>query len=76
MVLNQLTQEVRTFLDSTGEDALLVLLHDDEDQVTGVHRIGWMPAQGLIVDGAPATLAFCESLHGFRPLQHPPAVLH
>lgn len=76
MSVERLTETVRRFLDSTGEEALLVLFEDDEEQPTGLHRIGWTPQVGLLVDGKPATLSFYRGLQEFRPLQEPPNLLH
>jgi hypothetical protein len=76
MSAKELTQAVRRFLDSTGEQSLLVLFEDDEAQLTGIHRIGWTAQVGLLVDGQPAPLGFIQQIQVFRPLQEPPALLH
>lgn len=70
-----LADEVRRFQNRTGEDGLLVVLLDDEEDICGIHLIGWKPAIGLIVDGEPATFGFYQQLQGWQPLQQPP-VLH
>ena len=76
MCVERLTQAVRKFQDSTGEDALLVVLHDDEGQIIGLHRVGYEVGAGLLVDGRPAGYEFYRQVHDFHALQEPPAVVH
>lgn len=76
MCVERLTQAVRKFQDSTGEEALLVVLHDDEDQILGLHRIGYEIGAGLLVDGRPAGCDFYRQVSDFHALQEPPTLLH
>ena len=76
MCVERLTQAVRKFQDSTGEEALLVVLHDDEDQIIGLHRVGYEVGAGLLVDGRPACYEFYRQVHDFHALEEPPALLH
>lgn len=76
MSVERLIEKVRRFQASTGEDALLVALDDGDENLTGIHLVGWTPHGGLTVDGRPATLSFYQELQGWHALQEPPEVLH
>lgn len=71
-----LTDLVKEYQRRTGEDSLLVAVHDDEQQVQGIHAIGYDPAVGLLVDGKPPSRLWALMLEGFTPLQLPPQTLH
>lgn len=73
---SSLTALVREYQRKTGEETLTVLLHNDEQDVTGIHDIGYEPLIGLLVDGKPPTSLWFHMLEGFIPLQQPPQVLH
>ncbi len=75
-VASALTRKVREYQRRTGEESLLVLLHDEDHKVSGVHEIGYDPMAGLLVDGKPPTALWLHLLEGFQALQQPPAVLH
>lgn len=76
MSVEQLTRDVRKFQDSTGEQALLVLFQDEDEQPAGMHMMGWTPQLGLTIDGWPVEEPFYSNFCGYQPLQHPPSVLH
>lgn len=71
-----LTEKVQDFQRRTGEENLLVLFHDEEQKVGGIHQVGFDPMVGLLVDGKPPTDLWYLLLEGFEALQQPPAVLH
>ena len=75
-VATALTKKVRDFQSRTGEESLLVLFHDEEQRVSGIHQVGYEPFVGLLVDGKPPTELWFHLLEGFEALQQPPAVLH
>lgn len=76
MCVERLTATVRDYQRRTGEESLLVVLHDGEDRISGIHHIGYEPAVGLMVDGRPASCHFYWQLQDFHPLQEPPTTLH
>lgn len=75
-VASALTDKVREHQRRTGEESLLVLLHDEDEKVRGIHEIGYHPMVGLLVDGKPPSDLWYHLLEGFQSLQQPPAVLH
>lgn len=75
-VASALTATVRDYQRRTGEESLLVLLHDEDERVSGVHQVGYEPLVGLLVDGKPPTDLWYHLLEGFQALQRPPSVLH
>lgn len=75
-VASALTRKVRDFQWRTGEESLLVLFHDEDKKVSGIHQVGYDPMVGLLVDGKPPSDLWFHLLEGFEALQQPPAVLH
>lgn len=76
MSVERLTEVVRTYQYRTGEETLLVALHDEAETVTGIYEVGYEHGVGLLVDGLPASERFFWQLDGFKALQQPPSVLH
>jgi hypothetical protein len=72
-VVHELTEQVRQHQRSTGEETLLVVV-EDEGEISGIHNIGYEPGFGLIVDGMPPTILFYRQLGGFHSLQPPPTL--
>lgn len=75
-VASALAAKVRDFQRRTGEESLLVLFHDEDKTVSGIHQVGYDPMAGLLVDGKPPSDFWYQLLEGFEALQQPPAVLH
>jgi hypothetical protein len=70
-----LTEQVRDFQRRTGSDSLLIVVNDGES-ICGIHRVGFDPAVGLLVDGLPPSVAWYQHLDSFHALETPPALLH
>ncbi|MBC5767605.1 hypothetical protein [Ramlibacter albus] len=55
---------------------MLVIVEGDDQQIRGLHHVGFDPALGLLVDGRPPSVAWYQHLDSFRALDAAPAVLH
>jgi hypothetical protein len=71
-----LTNEVKAFQRRTGQETMLVIVEGDDQQIRGLHHVGFDPALGLLVDGRPPSVAWYQHLDSFRALDMAPAVLH
>ncbi len=74
-IAHDLAEQVRAFQRATGEEALTVVI-EDGDRISGIHRVGFDPAIGLLVDGRPPSVLWYQQLDSFHALEGPPAVLH
>lgn len=71
----RLVQKIQQFQQSTGEEAMMVVI-EKRDESIGVHKVGFDPKIGLLVDGKPPSLMWYVEAEDFHPLQWGPAVLH
>lgn len=74
-IAQDLAEQVRDFQRRTGECELTVVV-DDGDRISGIHRVGFDPAVGLLVDGRPPSVHWYQQLDSFHALETPPTVLH
>lgn len=75
-VASALTRKVRDYQSRTGEESLLVLFHDEDRKVSGIHQVGYDSTVGLLVGGKPPSDLWYLLLEGFEVLQQPPAAMH
>ena len=54
----------------------LPIVVNDGESICGIHRVGFDPAVGLLVDGLPPSVAWYQHLDSFHALETPPALLH
>lgn len=74
-IAESLVKEVKKFQEATGEDQLTVLV-ENQDQTLGIHRVGYSPYMGLLVDGKPPSTRWHQQAESFHALDRPPAILH
>lgn len=74
-IAQELAEKVRAYQRSTGEAALTVVIEDGES-ISGIHRVGFDPEIGLLVDGRPPSVLWYQHLDSFHALETPPTVLH
>lgn len=70
-----LVQQVQRFQQATGESDMVIVIENHDDTMA-VHRVGFEPCVGLLVDGKPPSISWYQQAEAFHPLQWPPAVLH
>ncbi len=54
----------------------MVVVIEKIDNSMAVHRIGFNPFVGLIVDGKPPTARWWQEAEAFHPLQWAPSMKH
>jgi hypothetical protein len=70
-----LREQVQEFQRATGEEVMVVVIEKIDDSMA-VHRIGFNPFVGLMVDGKPPTARWWQEAEAFHPLQWAPSVKH
>jgi hypothetical protein len=71
----RLVHQVQQFQQTTGEEAMMVVI-EKRDESMGVHKVGFSPKTGLLVDGKPPSHAWYVAAADFHPLQWGPTLLH
>lgn len=54
----------------------MVVVVEKRDESMAIHRIGFSPFVGLMVDGKPPSHKWWQDADRFHALQWPPTVLH
>jgi hypothetical protein len=70
-----LREQVVKFQQTTGEESMVVVI-EKHDESMAIHRIGFNPYVGLMVDGKPPSPQWWQEAEAFHPLQWPPSVVH
>lgn len=73
--LADLCGQVKDYQRRTGEESLLIVV-EDGDRISGLHRVGFDSAVGLLVDGRPPSVLWYQQLDSFHALETAPTVLH
>lgn len=71
----RLITNVQRFQEATGEQTMVVVI-EKHDRGMAIHKVGYEPQLGLLVDGKPPSIRWFQEAEDFHPLQWPPAVLH
>lgn len=74
-IAETLQSQVQKFQQSTGEETMVVVI-EKRDESMAIHRIGYNPFVGLMVDGKPPSPKWWQEADRFHALQWPPTVLH
>ena len=54
----------------------MMVVIEKRDESMGVHKVGFSPQTGLLVDGKPPSHAWYVAAADFHPLQWAPTLLH
>lgn len=54
----------------------MVVVIENHDQSMAIHRVGYNPYVGLMVDGKPPSPKWWQAAESFHPLQWAPSVVH
>lgn len=72
-IAEALQSQVLKFQQSTGEETMIVVI-ENRDESMAIHRIGFSPFVGLMVDGKPPSHKWWQDADQFHALEWPPTV--